>query len=358
MSSTYSKPLSICALLSGLVALSGCGESEVRIYDAPKDAPRAAAPAAAAMASPGHLHWEKAPGWQDLAPTAFRKGNYLYSGDALGPVEITVSSFPGEVGGLLANVNRWLGQAGLPPVSQDELDRVTTTRSVDGRDVAVVDLAGAAAEPSDARIYAAVTLFAGQSWFFKMAGPHAAVESQIEAFDAMLGELTFHEDADDAPASAAAPAAQRPAAEIVFEAPIGWVEKPGSSIRVASYEIARNGLPPADFSLTSFPGDTGGLAANVNRWRAQIGLPGWSEAQTQQRGQKLSKNGREFLFFDLKAETAAEKAQTSERILAAILQRDGRSWFFKLRGDAVLLETQRNNFLALLDTVSFGQAAQ
>lgn len=357
MSSTYAKPLSLCVLLSGL-ALAGCGESEVRIYDAPKDVPPATAPAAAASANPGHLHWEKASAWQELAPTAFRKGNYLYSGDALGPVEITVSSFPGEVGGLLANVNRWLGQADLPSVSQEDLDRVTTTREVDGREVVVVDLAAAAPQPSDARIYAAVTRFAGQSWFFKMSGPHAAVESQIEAFEAMLAELTFHEEGDETQAGAAAPAAHRPESEVAFEAPVGWVEKPGSPIRVASYEVVREGLPPADFSITSFPGDTGGLAANVNRWRSQIGLQGWSESEIQQRGQKLSKNGLEFLFFDLKADTAAEKAATGERILAAVLQRDGRSWFFKLRGDARLLESQRNNFVALLDTVSFAPAAQ
>src|SRR5690606_21954678 len=98
---------------------------------------------------------------------------------------------------------------------------------------------------------------------------------------------------------------------------------------------------PADFSITSFPGDTGGVAANVNRWRAQIGLAAWGEAEVAQRGQALSRGGHEFLFFDLKAETAQEKARSSERILAAILQRDGRSWFFKLRGDALLVDTQR-----------------
>jgi hypothetical protein len=36
--------------------------------------------------------------------------------DPDGKAEVTVSAFPGDTGGLLANLNRWRGQIGLEPV--------------------------------------------------------------------------------------------------------------------------------------------------------------------------------------------------------------------------------------------------
>ncbi|MBX3317155.1 MAG: hypothetical protein KF902_09875 [Phycisphaeraceae bacterium] len=38
-----------------------------------------------------------------------------------GPIEVAISRFPGDVGGMLANVNRWRGQVGLPPTTEAEL---------------------------------------------------------------------------------------------------------------------------------------------------------------------------------------------------------------------------------------------
>src|SRR5690606_18990816 len=41
-----------------------------------------------------------------------------------GPVEVAITRFPGRVGGELANINRWRGQMGLPPVDESELEAV------------------------------------------------------------------------------------------------------------------------------------------------------------------------------------------------------------------------------------------
>ena len=43
-------------------------------------------------------------------------------------------------------------------------------------------------------------------------------------------------------------------------------------MRLASYEVADKNGSRLDFSVTSFPGDVGGLLANVNRWLGQIGM--------------------------------------------------------------------------------------
>ncbi len=51
-----------------------------------------------------------------------------------GPVEVAVSRFAGRVGGDLANVNRWRGQMGLPPIGAGELDETLVRFSAPGYD--------------------------------------------------------------------------------------------------------------------------------------------------------------------------------------------------------------------------------
>ena len=339
--------------------LSACEPAEVTVYEVPKE--ESSNRLASASGGPeipaedGEVLWQAPDHWQTLAPTAFRKGNYLYTSNSGGRVEITVSSFPGDVGGLLANVNRWLGQAGLDPIDQAQLMELVEPGNVKGRPVVTVDLKADNPTPDSDRIYASVVEFGGESWFFKMTGPHEAVESQIPAFNDMVQDLQFVTGAE---ATSKAPPAPSAETEIVFDPPVGWIESVGSPLRVASYSIDKDGLPPADFSITTFPGDTGGTVANVNRWRRQIGLEPWTADQVAANRETLENEaGHTFDIFDLKAISASDPEENTDRILAAVLERDGRSWFFKLRGDALLLETQRSKFRSLLQSVRFTQDA-
>lgn len=52
--------------------------------------------------------------------------------DAQGPVEVAVTKFGGRVGGELANINRWRGQMGLPPVEEAELEKALSRFSSPG----------------------------------------------------------------------------------------------------------------------------------------------------------------------------------------------------------------------------------
>ena len=61
-----------------------------------------------------------------------------------------------------------------------------------------------------------------------------------------------------------------------WSVPENWIEGAKSSMRLASFSASySNGT--ADFSITNFSGDGGGLKANVNRWRKQLGLDPQSE---------------------------------------------------------------------------------
>ena len=107
------------------------------------------------------------------------------------------------------------------------------------------------------RIY--VVNFGGNSWFFKLIGDSHLAEREKENFDAFVRSLEFREGS---------PPPDPKTASI----PTGW--KPGkvSSMRLGSYSVEEEDGCSLDISITSFPGDLGGLMPNVERWLGQIGL--------------------------------------------------------------------------------------
>ncbi|MDQ8187573.1 hypothetical protein [Pelagicoccus sp. SDUM812002] len=353
---SYSCLISIGVLSASLILSSGCSKPEVKVYDVAKGSSAATLPTAQTAPSsqqPDPISWTPAPQWKELPPTQFRKGNYLFTDDA-GSAEITVTSFPGETGGLLANANRWLRQAGLPEIDQEQLEALAVEVDLNEEMSAVVlDLKAADKSESSSRVYAAVIPYRGQSWFLKMSGPFSTVQSQIPSFSSFVRGLRFGDDATSS-ADLAGSAHGEHLGDLAFTAPSGWVETEGNSIRIASYSIPQEGYPPADFAITSFPGDTGGLVANVNRWRRQIGLSPWDAAQVTAAVQSLENEaGLEFKVFELKPSNDSERSVTDEWIRVAIMEKAGKSWFFKLKGDAMLVDLQRDEFISLLESVHF-----
>ncbi len=129
--------------------------------------------------------WELPAEWDEKAPGAMRQASF--SAGQNGEVDISVTAFPGEVGGDLANVNRWRRQLGLDPIDETTLARDTQTVKTRETELKYVELPGA-----DQATLAGWTLHHGQSWFFKMTGPKAAVAAEQARFRAFLESVTFH----------------------------------------------------------------------------------------------------------------------------------------------------------------------
>lgn len=135
-------------------------------------------------------------------------------------------------------------------------------------------------------------------------------------------------------------------AHVTWTAPAHWTAKPASAMRKGSFAIKGAG-GEADLSITAFPGDTGGLLANLNRWRGQIGLAPLSAAQLEANLAHLDANGLHFEVVDFAG--TANGAPT--RILGAVLPRPGETWFFKLMGPDALVAGEKAAFTAFLQTV-------
>jgi hypothetical protein len=214
---------SVSPILLALTALlTSCGKPEVQSYRVPKEAATpspamAAAPNASANAGAGAapsaptppnaqsapaaaggntmantavataggpgLTWTSPSRWTPKPASAMRKGSYVIKGDG-GEADLAISAFPGDVGGDLANLNRWRGQINLPPVSQAEFEAAAQRIERNGLRMTVVDLVGTG--PNAQRILGAMIPYGGATWFVKLIGPDALVANEKPAFTAFL----------------------------------------------------------------------------------------------------------------------------------------------------------------------------
>lgn len=97
-------------------------------------------------------------------------------------VEIAISRFGGDVGGELANINRWRMQVGLPSINDESLETVVTRFGDDAAPGYLVRAAGERIHLFAAGVYDPAT---DQTWFVRaMDTPEAidAVISDLQAF--------------------------------------------------------------------------------------------------------------------------------------------------------------------------------
>ena len=126
--------------------------------------------------------------------------------------------------------------------------------------------------------------------------------------------------------------------------PSTWSEGKASSMRIGSYKVAGPNGTQLDISVTSFPGDVGGLLANVNRWIGQIDLAPIQEASLDQYCSSITLAGNSAHLVEAYGE---EKA-----VLAGTLFLEKESWFFKLIGNRTLAEKEKSNFISFLNSIS------
>ena len=92
-------------------------------------------------------------------------------------LDFSITSFPGQVGGILANVNRWLGQVGIEPTDQDGLSKYLSDRTIDEKPAKLV-----IAESKDQALYAAILFHEGRSWFLNLMGDVNLAQSEKDNF--------------------------------------------------------------------------------------------------------------------------------------------------------------------------------
>lgn len=143
---------------------------------------------------------------------------------------------------------------------------------------------------------------------------------------------------------------------IAWTLPSGWVDKGDSErMRVGSFLPAGN--PEADCSIVLLPGQAGGLEANVNRWRHQLGASELPVAEIMKLP-PCTLLGAQGILVDVTG-TYAGMGDAAPRpdyaLLGAISQfQAGKTpvmIFVKMVGPRALVEAERQSFLSLCDSI-------
>ena len=132
-----------------------------------------------------------------------------------------------------------------------------------------------------------------------------------------------------------------------MEAPAHWVPATLDAIRKGSWKVASpDNQDSIDISVTVFPGDVGGMLANVNRWRGQLGLKPWDDMI-------LNSHLQDVVIAGLNAKLVVLLEEGDKGTLGAILPREGFTWFFKMTGPKGMVSKEEAYFRQFLTTVHF-----
>lgn len=205
---TLSDISKLCCFVGTALMVTGCDKAEPVSYQIPKEArevsmpgPAAQAPAAApapsgmnvlpgmqeAADSAGGISYKVPEGWTELPASGIRKANLKVS-DENGTAELTVTVFPGDVGGRLANINRWRGQVGLDPVTAEDLAAFTESYTISQHRGLYTRIEGG----TDS-ILGGLLPFHGNTWFFKLQGNNSTVFAAEAGFKAFLDTVALQD---------------------------------------------------------------------------------------------------------------------------------------------------------------------
>lgn len=132
--------------------------------------------------------------------------------------------------------------------------------------------------------------------------------------------------------------------------PSGWTEVAPGAMSIASFKASGQNGAEAEVSVVPLPGTAGGDTANVNRWRGQVGLPAATADDLPKMGEPVQVGDQPATLYDIVS------SDNAKRILGAIQVRNGTTWFFKMTGDAGLVEQQKPEFTAFLKSLTFSAA--
>ena len=185
-------------------------------------------------------------------------------------------------------------------------------------------------------------------------GPKEVIDAERATFDAFAESVRFDAppgDADPAPRPAEPRTSEAAPPTIQYEAPAGWKLDPQRrSMRLATFAVGA-GEHAAEVVVSRFPGNVGGLLANLNRWRGQVGL-GPIKSEDGQASETIEAGPRTARVFDFRG-PAGDGGGDGKRIVVALFDYVGWQWFLKLGGPDGGVEAAKGDFATFVESVRF-----
>jgi hypothetical protein len=363
------------AAVALVMVAAGCSRDDVKVYKVDSSDTATAAPPPAAMSPspmpgtmppglampdksglPG-LKYNLPDGWKEKELTQMRMASFDISENGKS-VDVSVIPLGPMSGTDAANVTRWLGQVGQPPIDDDGAKKIAEAVQIGSQPANLYDLNG-----GDQRIVGAILHGTDATWYFKMMGDSALAEKNKPAFVAFLKSVEFQKSAAPAPmdlsqlppSHLAIPetttqVAATPMDKPVWMVPSNWKEGELMQFLVARYVIQGNGDTTATVNVSELDGDGGGLLANVNRWRGQLGQPPVADDDVSKLPTLDASSAKatiaDFTGTDMRSGKPA-------RMIGLVLPLNGHTWFYKLTGDPDLVAAQKDTFIAFVQSAKY-----
>jgi hypothetical protein len=334
---SFQSRLSRAGIMGFLVLGVGCEKTEIHAYRVPAETEVRSV--AREQAPEGAVRWTLPSSWREVETTVQMRIATLVTD---GGLEVAVTAFPGDVGGLLANVNRWRGQVGLEPT--DEQGAEAAIKRLDDFEVIVVDVTG----DQQRLVGTMISVGDGKTWFVKAVGDVDAVEA-IKS-DLIAFSKSFHIHGGEPGAENARPSETVSAPDMTpadtareqWQPPEQWKTDPNASQILSAAFFADDG---ARITLIALGGQGGGLLDNINRWRGQVGIPAVASLEDQ----AVKELGNGAVIVDLVSEDG------SNRIVSGIVPSGAQTLFFKLTGSSSQVDAEMERFEEFVNQVGLGK---
>ena len=324
-------------------------------------------------------HYQVPPGWEELAPAQFRDVNLRVLGQPDSEIYLTV--LPGGGGGVVQNINRWRAQMGAEPLTEEEVAALPK-QSFMNQQGAFVEVRGTFSgmgnitPKEDFMLLGLAAVIDGQGYFLKMTGPAMLVEVERENFLRFAQSLHAnipghshgapaaqaqdhdhdHEHGEDhnhdhahAPAASGAET-MIAAAELEWDAPEGWEQGPSSPMRLVTFRIP--GVENAECYLSSLRGAGGGVEANLNRWRQQVGQPPMTPDEFAALP-RIAVLGQEAPLLRVEGDfTGVDNVtHTGQMVLGVVVPAGEDTVFVKMTGPASVVSEEAEKFIAFCESL-------
>jgi hypothetical protein len=137
-----------------------------------------------------------------------------------------------------------------------------------------------------------------------------------------------------------------------YKVPKGWEtdERKKSGFVTARFRTGE-GDKEVTVILIALAGNGGGLVANVNRWRAQVGLKDLAEKDALTALEPIKVDGRDGHVRDVTGPEVADKV--TQRVVAVVVPHGDATWFIKMSGPTGAVGDQKKAFDEFVKSLRF-----
>ncbi|MFT4689646.1 MAG: hypothetical protein ACI9OD_001856 [Limisphaerales bacterium] len=328
---------------------AACSEP-IQVYDAPKEPMAKAAPAAPAGQGGGgqpqmplpDIKWGGLPaGWTETegeGSSAMRVATFqVKSADGL--AELRAIPIPGRGMDEKRLVNMWREQIGQAAITDEEFKQISQPVVVGKVEGTLFDISTGNDEGQD-RIMVAMVWDKGFTWFFKFQGDTAVIGKEKSSFVNFLGDLKFETRMPQATQSRPPESAGRPK----WKTPPHWEDLGAGMMQLAKFKASGEG-GDTEISVSQLGGPAGGIPANVNRWRGQLGMGSVSDADAVASAKSFTVPTGDAQLVELLGD--------SKSMTVIMVAQGGSTWFFKSFGSKAAVEREKNGFVEFVKSVQY-----